>query len=94
MNQAFTIYFFRDNSGNQGSSSAQDQQNNSKGTTRVSSGEGEEEPTEEQEEVKSYVNRSPLGIMATMPRPEYDVLMDRIQNDLVAFGEFQASEIV
>ena len=61
MNQAFTIYFFRDNR-----------------TTRVSTGEGEEEPPEEEEEVKSYVNSNPLGIMASMPRPEYDVLMDRI----------------
>lgn len=29
-----------------------------------------------------------------MPRGEYDILMERIENDLVAFGEFQASEIV
>ena len=29
-----------------------------------------------------------------MPRGEYDILMERMENDLVAFGEFQASEIV
>ena len=32
--------------------------------------------------------------MSEMPRGEYEMLMDRIENDLVAFGEFQASEIV
>lgn len=32
--------------------------------------------------------------MSVMPRSEYDNLIHRIENDLVAFGEFQASEIV
>jgi len=32
--------------------------------------------------------------MPEMQKCEYDVLMERIENDLVAFGEFQASEIV
>ena len=47
--------------------------------------------TEEEEEHKEY---KPLGIMSEMPRAEYDVLMERIENDIVAFGEFQADEIV
>lgn len=29
-----------------------------------------------------------------MPQDEYSSLMSRIENDLVAFGEFQADEIV
>ena len=35
-----------------------------------------------------------IGLIGQMPKGEYEVLMDRIQNDLVAFGEFQAGEIV
>jgi len=39
-------------------------------------------------------NTKSFGLMAEMPRGEYEVLMDRIENDLVAWGEFQASELV
>ena len=35
-----------------------------------------------------------LGLLSEMPRGEYESLMERIENDLVAFGQFEASEIV
>jgi len=35
-----------------------------------------------------------MGLMAEMPQDEYSMLTSRIENDLVAFGEFQAGEIV
>ena len=72
MNQAFTIYFFRDQN-------PQSENNGANGQ-------------EEEEEKKSY--QQSIGIMSEIPRGEYEVLMERIENDLVAFGEFQASEIV
>ena len=34
------------------------------------------------------------GLKSHMPRDELQVLRERIENDLVAFGEFQASDIV
>ena len=65
MNQAFTIYFFRENSSE----------------------------SQEAEEAKTTASNS-LGLLSEIPRSEYDVLIERIENDLVAFGEFQAGEIV
>lgn len=35
-----------------------------------------------------------IGLLSEMPKGEYESLMERIENDLVAFGEFQAKEIV
>lgn len=58
MNQAFTIYFFK-----------------------------EKNPISAQNEEQKSA-RQATGLMPEMPRCEYDVLMDRIENDLVAFGEF------
>ena len=66
MNQAFTIYFFRD----------QHQGENNNGTNSA----------QEEEEKKSY--QQGIGIMSEIPRGEYEVLMERMENDLVAFGEF------
>lgn len=46
------------------------------------------------EESKNDANRTRAGILSQMPQDEYMTLMQRIDNDLVAFGEFQANEIV
>ena len=44
-------------------------------------------------ETLDYVESLP-GLKSQMPRDELQVLRERIENDLVAFGEFQASDIV
>ena len=78
MNQSFIIYFFREN---ELDASTAD-------TTIIS--------TQSNEEYKSnggfYGQKKSL--LGQMPQDEYSSLMSRIENDLVAFGEFQADEIV
>ena len=41
---------------------------------------------------RSFPNGMPIGLMMTMS--DMEVLRQRIDSDLVAFGEFQASDII
>ena len=51
-----------------------------------------EKANDKEEEEKSKTQM--IGLLSEMPKGEYESLMERIENDLVAFGEFQAKEIV
>ena len=71
MNQEFTIYFFKENHSD--SSTAPQTINDTR-----------DDDDEEHKIMPKSVTKS-IGLMAEMPRGEYEMLMDRIRDNLVAF---------